>query len=53
MCKAIEKNSIVNTDFVDACAFEDVITNNINNGATSTNWHLSSQNFGVGPAVFD
>jgi hypothetical protein len=39
MCEAVA-NSIVVVDanFADACAFEDVIAKNINNGATCTNW---------------
>jgi hypothetical protein len=41
MCKTVT-NSIVNTNFADACAFEDVIAKNINNGATSTNWLVGS-----------
>ena len=41
MCKTVTK-SIVNNNFADACAFEDVITKNINNGATSTNWLVGS-----------
>ena len=37
MCKAVT-NSTVDADFADACAFEDMIANNINNGASHTNW---------------
>jgi len=37
MCEAIA-NSIVDTNFADMCAFEDVIAKNINNGAKRTNW---------------
>ena len=37
MCKTI-KNSIVNSNFADACAFEDVIAKNVNRCATSANW---------------
>jgi len=36
-------NSIVDADLADACAFEDVITKNINNGATCTNWLVGSR----------
>jgi hypothetical protein len=41
MCKAVA-NSIVNADFADTCAFEDVIAKNINNGATGTSWLVGS-----------
>ena len=36
-------NSIVDADLADACAFEDVIIKNINNGATPTNWLVGSR----------
>jgi hypothetical protein len=32
----------VNSDFADASAFKDVITKNIDHGATCTNWLVSS-----------
>jgi len=37
MCKAVA-NSIVDADFADVFAFEDMIAKNINDGATCTNW---------------
>ncbi len=36
MCEAVA-NSIVDADFADACAFEDMIAKNINNGTSRTN----------------
>jgi hypothetical protein len=42
MCKTVA-NSIANSNFADACAFEDVIAKNINHSATSTNWLVGSQ----------
>jgi hypothetical protein len=37
MCEAVT-NCIVDANFADACAFEDMIAKYINNGATGTNW---------------
>jgi hypothetical protein len=42
LCKAIT-NCIVNYNFADVCAFEDVISKNINHGATCTNWLVGSR----------
>jgi hypothetical protein len=42
MGKAVA-NSIVDADFAGACAFEDVIAKNINNGAARTNWLVGSR----------
>jgi hypothetical protein len=33
----------VDADFAGACAFEDVIAKNINNGAARTNWLVGSR----------
>jgi hypothetical protein len=41
MCKTVA-NCIVNSNFADAFAFEDVITKNIDHGATCTNWLVGS-----------
>ena len=42
MCKT-NTNSIVNSNFADACAFEDVIAKNINHCSTCTNWLVGSR----------
>ena len=41
MCKT-NTNRIVNSNFADVCAFEDVITKNINHCTTCTNWLVGS-----------
>jgi hypothetical protein len=42
MCKTVS-NSIVYSNFADACAFEDVIAKNINRCATGADWLVGSQ----------
>jgi hypothetical protein len=42
LCKAIA-NCIVNSNYADACAFEDVVTKNIDHCSTCTNWLVGSR----------